>query len=173
MTLPSPLLPPTMTVPVMGDRCQMRMASLATAPTIAKPAEDTRSGRADQEGRAPNPRVNIHSFLHPKQGPDEIGRLGGYRVLAASNGWAGLEVLARYPAIRLLFTDVGLPGGMTGRQLADQARQQRPDLLVLFTTGYARNAIVHGGILDAGTHLLPKPFTYAALAAKIRALLDG
>ncbi len=69
----------------------------------------------------------------------------GYRVLAASNGWAGLELLVRYPAIRLLFTDVGLPGGMTGRQLADQARQQRPDLLVLFTTGYARNAIVHGG----------------------------
>jgi signal transduction histidine kinase/DNA-binding response OmpR family regulator len=97
----------------------------------------------------------------------------GYRVLAAANGWAGLELLARYPAIRLLFTDVGLPGGMTGRQLADQARQQRPDLLVLFTTGYARNAIVHGGILDPGTHLLPKPFTYAALAGKIRGLLDG
>jgi DNA-binding response OmpR family regulator len=97
----------------------------------------------------------------------------GYRVIAAASGWEGLEVLARYPAIRLLFTDVGLPGGMTGRQLADQARQQRPDLLVLFTTGYARNAIVHGGILDPGTHLLPKPFTYAALAAKIRTLLDG
>jgi signal transduction histidine kinase/DNA-binding response OmpR family regulator len=97
----------------------------------------------------------------------------GYRVLAAPDGWAGLELLARFPAIRLLFTDVGLPGGMTGRQLADKARQQRPDLLVLFTTGYARNAIVHGGILDPGTHLLPKPFTYAALAAKIRILLDG
>ena len=85
---------------------------------------------------------------------------------------AGLEVLARHPGIRLLFTDVGLPGGMTGRQLADNARRLRPDLLVLFTTGYARNAIVHGGILDPGTHLLPKPFTHAALAAKIRALLD-
>jgi signal transduction histidine kinase/DNA-binding response OmpR family regulator len=97
----------------------------------------------------------------------------GYRVLTAANGWAGLEVLARHPAIRLLFTDVGLPGGMNGRQLADQARQQRPELLVLFTTGYARNAIVHGGILDPGTHLLPKPFTHGALAAKIRALLDG
>jgi hypothetical protein len=56
---------------------------------------------------------------------------------------------------------------------ADQARQQRPDLLVLFTTGYARNAIVHGGVLDPGTHLLPKPFTYTALAAKMRAVLDG
>jgi len=62
---------------------------------------------------------------------------------------------------------------MTGRQLADNARRLRPGLLVLFTTGYARNAIVHGGILDPGTHLLPKPFTHAGLAAKIRALLDG
>ena len=97
----------------------------------------------------------------------------GYRVISASDGWAGLQLLARYPAIRLLFTDVGLPGGMTGRQLADQARQQRPDLLVLFTTGYARNAIVHGGVLDPGTHLLPKPFTYTALATKMRALLDS
>jgi signal transduction histidine kinase len=97
----------------------------------------------------------------------------GYRVVAAPNGRAGLELLSRYPAIRLLFTDVGLPGGMTGRQLADQARLQRPDLPVLFTTGYARNAIVHGGILDPGTHLLPKPFTLAALGAKIRAMLDG
>jgi signal transduction histidine kinase len=96
----------------------------------------------------------------------------GYRVLTAPNGPAGLEVLARHPGIRLLFTDVGLPGGMSGRQLADNARRLRPELLVLFTTGYARNAIVHGGILDPGTHLLPKPFTHAALAEKIRALLD-
>jgi signal transduction histidine kinase/DNA-binding response OmpR family regulator len=97
----------------------------------------------------------------------------GYRVIAATNGPEGLDLLARYPTIRLLFTDVGLPGGMTGRQLADQARRQRPELLVLFTTGYARNAIVHGGILDPGTHLLPKPFTLAALAAKVRSMLDG
>jgi DNA-binding response OmpR family regulator len=97
----------------------------------------------------------------------------GYRVVSAPNGAAGLELLARYPAIRLLFTDVGLPGGMTGRQLADKARVERPDLPVLFTTGYARNAIVHGGILDPGTHLLPKPFTIAALAAKVRGILDG
>jgi signal transduction histidine kinase len=95
----------------------------------------------------------------------------GYRVVAAANGTTGLELLARYPAIRLLFTDVGLPGGMTGRQLADQARTRRPDLQVLFTTGYARNAIVHGGVLDPGTHLLPKPFTLAALAAKVSGML--
>jgi CheY-like chemotaxis protein len=97
----------------------------------------------------------------------------GYRVLVAPNGRAGLALLARYPDVGLLFTDVGLPGGMTGQQLADRARQQRPDLPVLFTTGYARNAIVHGGILDPGTSLLPKPFTHAALAAKIRSALKA
>jgi CheY-like chemotaxis protein len=97
----------------------------------------------------------------------------GYRVLVAPNGHAALEMLARHPSIRLLFTDIGLPGGMTGRQLADAACRMRPDLRVLFTTGYSRNAIVHGGILDHGTHVLPKPFTYAALALKIRSLLDA
>ena len=96
----------------------------------------------------------------------------GYRVLEAANGAAAIETLAGSPGIRLLFTDVGLPGGMTGRQLAEQARRLRPDLRVLFTTGYARNAIVHGGILDSGTQLLLKPFTYAGLAAKVRSALE-
>ena len=96
----------------------------------------------------------------------------GYQVVSAANGREGLQLLTRFPQICLLFTDVGLPGGMTGRQLADQARAQRPDLAVLFTTGYARNAIVHGGILDPGTQLLPKPFTYAALAEKIRTVME-
>ena len=96
----------------------------------------------------------------------------GYRVLAAEDARAALRVLQSEPAIELLFTDVGLPGGMTGRQLAEAARRLRPDLKVVYTTGYARNAIVHGGVLDPGTELLPKPFSYASLAAKIRAVLD-
>ena len=97
----------------------------------------------------------------------------GYRVMAAGDGRSALRLLEREPAIRMLFTDVGLPGGMSGRQLADAARIPRPDLRVLYTTGYARNAIVHGGVLDPGTQLLPKPFSHAALAAKVRAVLDG
>jgi CheY-like chemotaxis protein len=97
----------------------------------------------------------------------------GYRVLAAEDAHAALRVLAGAEEIAMLFTDVGLPGGMTGRQLVDAARLQRPGLKVLYTTGYARNAIVHGGVLDPGTELLPKPFSYAALAAKIRTVLDG
>jgi CheY-like chemotaxis protein len=75
--------------------------------------------------------------------------------------------------VRLLFTDVALPGGMTGRQLADEAARRRPGLKVLYTTGYARNAIVHQGRLDPGVELIVKPFTSAALAARIRLLLDA
>ena len=77
------------------------------------------------------------------------------------------------PDIRLLFTDVGLPGGMNGRELADAALRLRPSLRVLFTTGYARSAIVHHGRLDPDIQLISKPFTAAALATKIRELLDG
>ncbi|MGD0103088.1 MAG: ATP-binding protein [Rhodopila sp.] len=97
----------------------------------------------------------------------------GYRVLAAGDGHAALRVLAREAGIAVLFTDIGLPGGMNGRQLVDAARLLRPDLKVVYTTGYARNAIVHGGVLDPGTQLLPKPFSFAALASKIRTVLDG
>ena len=97
----------------------------------------------------------------------------GYNVLEAENGRAGLQQLHSHPEIRVLFTDVGLPGGMNGRQLAEQARNHRPDVGVLFTTGYARNAIVHDGRLDPGVELITKPFTQAALAAKLRDILDA
>jgi len=96
----------------------------------------------------------------------------GYRVLEAPNGNIALELLEQHPGIRLLFTDIGLPGGMNGRQLAELARQRRPMLKVLFTTAYARDAIVHDGRLDPGVLLITKPFTFAALAAKIRDILD-
>ena len=95
----------------------------------------------------------------------------GYAVLTAADGHAALRLLADHPEIRLLFTDVGLPGGFNGRQLADAAREARPGLLVLYTTGYARNAIVHNGMLDPGVELMVKPFSYAALAAKLSAML--
>jgi CheY-like chemotaxis protein len=73
--------------------------------------------------------------------------------------------------VHLLFTDVVMPE-MSGRELADRLLALKPDLKVLFTTGYTRNAIVHNGVLDAGTHLLPKPFNIDDLAAKVRSLLD-
>ena len=72
----------------------------------------------------------------------------------------------RHPEVAVIFTDIGLPGGMNGRQLCEEARKLRPTLKVLFTSGYARNAIVHDGRLDPGVELLTKPFTQAALGGK-------
>ena len=97
----------------------------------------------------------------------------GYTVIEAGRGEAALRALDDNPGIRLLFTDVGLPGGMNGRRLADAARARRSDLKVLFTTGYARNAIVHDGRLDPGVELITKPFTRSALAARLRDILDA
>jgi CheY-like chemotaxis protein len=97
----------------------------------------------------------------------------GYNVLEASNATAALQLLASHPDVAVLFTDIGLPGGMNGRQLADECRKRLPSLKVLFTTGYARNAIVHDGRLDAGVELLTKPFTHGALAEKLRDILDA
>jgi len=101
-----------------------------------------------------------------------LGELG-YQVVEAPDGDTGLRMLESRREISLLFTDVGLPGGMNGRQLADEARRRRAGLKVLFTSGYARNAIVHHGRLDPGVELLSKPFTFATLAARVRRLLDG
>ena len=96
----------------------------------------------------------------------------GYRVVQARDGAEALRQLAAHSGIDLLFTDVGLPGGMNGRQLADRVRETRPDIKVLFTSGYARNAIVHGGRLDEGVALIGKPFTADALIDKIRQVLN-
>jgi CheY-like chemotaxis protein len=96
----------------------------------------------------------------------------GYRTLNAANGKAALEMLDREPDIDLLFTDVVMPGGMNGRQLADEAVKRRPGLKVLFTTGYTRNAIIHQGRLDPGVNLIGKPYTFADLSARVRAILD-
>jgi PAS domain S-box-containing protein len=102
----------------------------------------------------------------------EILRELGYTVLEAADGDSALAVLMTEPQINIMFTDVGLPGAFNGRQLADAARRHRPELKILFTSGYARNAIVHNGKLDSGVDLIVKPFTYASLATKIRAVLD-
>jgi signal transduction histidine kinase len=94
----------------------------------------------------------------------------GYRILAARDANAALQALESVP-VDLLFTDVGLPDGLNGRELADEAQRRKPGLRVLFTTGYTRNAIIHHGRLDPGVDLLPKPFTQSNLTDKIRQAL--
>jgi len=100
-----------------------------------------------------------------------LGELG-YAVLAASDGPSALRILDTND-VDLLFTDVVMPGGMNGRELADAATRRRPGLKILFTTGYTRNAIVHHGRLDSGVQMIAKPFSARDLGVKVRTLLDG
>jgi len=96
----------------------------------------------------------------------------GYRVLQADGAVAALKLIDAHPEIQLLFTDVVMPE-TNGRKLADEALRRRPELKVLFTTGYTRNAVVHNGVLDAGVHLIGKPFTIEELAVRVREVLDA
>ncbi|MET0526791.1 MAG: ATP-binding protein, partial [Microvirga sp.] len=97
----------------------------------------------------------------------------GYRVLSAEDGPKGLAILRDHrDEIDLLFTDVVLTGPMNGRMVADEALKIRPDLKVLFTTGYTRNAIIHHGRLDEGVHLITKPFAASSLAERVKKLLE-
>jgi signal transduction histidine kinase/CheY-like chemotaxis protein len=97
----------------------------------------------------------------------------GYCVLEADTGAVALQILQTRQTIDLLVSDVGLPGGMNGRQLADAARSLRPDLKVLFVTGYAENAALGNGRLAPGMHVLTKPFSIPALSERVKGLLEG
>jgi CheY-like chemotaxis protein len=102
----------------------------------------------------------------------EVLAESGYAVIEAPDGPAGLKVLESNARIDLLITDVGLPGGMNGRQVADAARLSRPDLKVLFITGYAENAVIGRGRLDSGMFVLTKPFQMEVLAGRIREIIE-
>jgi CheY-like chemotaxis protein len=97
----------------------------------------------------------------------------GYRVTCAADGAEALEILRGTEPVDLLFTDVVMPGGLNGRELADAAQVLRPGLKVLYTSGYTENAIVHHGRLDRGVQLLGKPYRRQQLAQKVRAVLDA
>ncbi len=97
----------------------------------------------------------------------------GYVAIEAPDGHAGLKILQSPVRIDLLVTDVGLPGGMNGRQVADAARALRPGLKILFITGYAENAAIGNGHLEPGMHVLTKPFAMDALLGRIKALIEA
>lgn len=96
----------------------------------------------------------------------------GYAVIEAQSAADALRIIDAGQPVALLFTDVVMPE-MNGRQLADKALVLKPDLKVLYTTGYTRNAVVHNGVLDPGTNFLPKPFTIDQLAMKVRQALES
>ena len=95
----------------------------------------------------------------------------GYTVVHAEDAVSALQQLDVHPEIELLFTDIVMPG-MNGRKLADEAVLRRPKLKVLFTTGFTSNAVVHGGVLDAGVNFIAKPFTIEQIAAKVAKVID-
>ncbi len=96
----------------------------------------------------------------------------GYRVIEADGAAAALQQIEAHADIALLLTDIVMPD-VNGARLAEAARALRPGLKVLFTTGYTRNAVVHNGVVDPGVDLIGKPFTFEALAAKVRTILDA
>jgi DNA-binding response OmpR family regulator len=96
----------------------------------------------------------------------------GYNALEAGDSTTGLKILHSNVRIDLLVSDVGLPGGLNGRQMADAARLVRPDLKVLFVTGYAENAAVGNGYSMQGMQVMTKPFEMEALAGRIRSMVE-
>jgi len=97
----------------------------------------------------------------------------GYKTIAAADSRAALALVDKGEPFDLLFTDVIMPGGISGRQLADEVLKKRPGIKVLYTSGYTDNAIVHHGKLDKGVLLLTKPYRKTQLAKLVRAALQG
>src|SRR5262249_12535408 len=92
--------------------------------------------------------------------------------IAAQDAASALAALERESSVDLMFTDIGLPGGVNGRELADKIREAWPATKILFTTAFTKNSIIHHGRLDADVDLLTKPFTQGELAEKVRRVLD-
>jgi signal transduction histidine kinase/CheY-like chemotaxis protein len=146
-------------------------------PRFAGPLLESAEGKPDAaaelpEGRADEIVLVVEDEQRVRHFSVDALRELGYTAVSARNGAEALATLAEQPSIALLFTDVVMPE-MNGRRLADEARKLRADLKILYTTGYTRNAVVHNGMLDAGVAFLPKPFTIAQLAWKVREVLDG
>lgn len=150
-----------------------------TAVSLYLPSLSVAAQTAEPEEAAPSP-------THPREAilvvdDDEAVRAYsvealrelGHPTIEAGDAAQALEALKAHSDIALLFSDIGLPGGMNGRELADEAQRLRPGLKVLLTTAYAGGMLVSGGRLEPGLQLLSKPFTEGALAAKVRAALEG
>jgi len=96
----------------------------------------------------------------------------GYRLLTAESGDQALQLLAEFgEPVNLLITDVVMPG-MNGRELATEVTRRHPETAVLYTSGYTENIIVHHGVLEDGLQFLGKPYSFRALATRIRQILD-
>jgi len=144
----------------------------ATADTQAMSNDERRDSDAPPRGGAERILVVEDDELVREHVKGQLAGLG-YRVTAAASGGEALETLRADSGFDLLFTDVVMPGGMNGRELAEHAREINPEIPVLFTSGYTENAIVHHGRLDPGLHLLNKPYRLKDLAEKVRLVIDS
>jgi len=142
-------------------------------PPSAKPASAIRDVKVTNRRAAGETILVVEDDEEVRRSSVEALREMGYEVLEAGDAMDGVRLIVDRGNIDLLFTDVGLPGGVSGRTLADAARNAQPGLRVLFTTGYTHNAILHNGMLDQGVHFIAKPFSLAALAVKVREVLDA
>ncbi len=132
----------------------------------AIPARDDRSAPAGQTVLVVDDEPTIRMLVA------DVLEDAGLQTIEAADGAAALRILQSSTKLDLLITDVGLPGGMNGRQVADAGRALRPELKVLFITGYAENAVVGNGHLDPWMAILTKPFTMEALATRIRGMIE-
>ena len=157
-----------------GYDCQNLSAAVCTPPkplaAIPAPAARPAARAACQAAtkRSSSSRTTTTSAATPAA----RSRNSATQFIQARDAAEALRIAADGARIDLLFTDVVLPGGVSGRQLSDNILKLRPDLPVLFTTGYTRNAIVHHGRLDPDVQLLNKPYTQQDLLRKVRELLD-
>jgi CheY-like chemotaxis protein len=141
------------------------------------PESDHRTDEPTQLSHAP--RARGHETILVVEDDDDVRnytvsslRELGYAVLEAGDAASALEIVEREAEILLLFTDLGLPGPMDGKSLAEHIHAIRPTIKILITTAYAGAALIHDGRLDEGVELLSKPFTFVELANRIRELLD-
>ena len=138
-------------------------------------AEDAPDEHAERASAKPDGQGELVLLVEDEESvrtltADSLRELG-YQVIEANGAAAALRALDANPRIALLFTDIVMPD-MNGRKLADEAVKRRPDLRVIYTTGFTRNAVVHNGVLDPGVNFLPKPFTLQQLSEKVREVLS-
>jgi PAS domain S-box-containing protein len=143
----------------------------------------TQSDAAQESAKSPTTERNLpegHETILVVEDNEGVRELAvtllttlGYTVLEAPDGEAALAILKQEQSFDLLFTDVVLPGRMSGPELVREAQRRRPNLKVLYTSGYTQNAIVHHGRLDNGVALLSKPYQKEDLAYQVRQVLDG
>ena len=138
-------------------------------------AEDAPDERAERAPARPDGQGELVLLVEDEESvrtltADSLRELG-YEVVEANSAAAALRALDANPRVALLFTDIVMPD-MNGRKLADEALKRRPDLRVIYTTGFTRNAVVHNGVLDPGVNFLPKPFTLQQLGDKVREVLS-